>query len=66
MLGLFGQCFLDLRCLVPDVLGRVDMLQRCCKLLLHPGPLLDVPGGEEHLQFRDAADADQRAHDQRL
>jgi hypothetical protein len=66
VLGLFGQCFLDLRCQVPDVLGRVDMLQGCRKLLLHPGPLLDVPRGEEHLQFRDAADADQRANNQRL
>jgi len=26
MLGLFGQRFLDLRCLVPDVLGRIDVI----------------------------------------
>ena len=28
-------------------------------MLLHPGPFLDVPRGVQHLQFGDAADADQ-------
>ena len=66
VLGLFGQRFLDLRCLVPNVLRGINTVQGRRELFLHPGPLLDVPGREEHLQLRHAADADQCAHDQRL
>jgi hypothetical protein len=66
MLSLLGQRLLDLRCLVPDVLRGIDTVQGRRELFLHAGPLLDVPGREQHLQFRHAADADQGAHDQRL
>ena len=66
MLSLFGECFLDFRCLVPDVRRGIDLVQRRGQLFLHPGPLLDVPGREEHLQFRYPANADQGTNDQRL
>jgi hypothetical protein len=66
VLGLFGQRFLDFRCLIPDVLRGIYAFQGCRQLFLHPGPLLDVPGREEHLQLRSPADADQGTNDQRL
>jgi hypothetical protein len=66
VLSLFGERFLHFRCLVPDVLGGIDPVQGRGQLFLHPGPLLDVPGREEHLQLRYPADADQGTNDQRL
>ena len=60
MLSLFGQRFLDLGGLFPDIFRGVDPVESRFELFLHPGPFLDVPGGVQHLQFGDAADADQR------
>jgi hypothetical protein len=66
VLRLLRKRFLDLRCLIPDVLGSINTVHGCFELLFHPGPLLNVARGEEHLQFRDTADADQRTGNQRL
>jgi hypothetical protein len=66
VLCLLGQRFLDLRCPLPDVLGSINAVHGCFELLFHPGPFLNVARGVEHLQFRDTADADQRAGNQRL
>src|SRR5450631_3293448 len=66
VLGLLGKRLLDLGSLLPDVFGDVDAVEGRFELLLHPGPFLDVPGGVQHLQFGDAADADQRPYYQRF
>ena len=54
VLGLFGQCLLDLGGLFPDVFRSVDSAEGRFELLLHPGSFLDAPGGVKHLQFGDA------------